>query len=497
MELKFTKKPIRCLYPFYSQVHTQELTQEIRLPDVYPDIGKVLGCWGQVLIRGKEWRSASMGANGGVMAWVMYAPEDGTQPRVVDVWLPLQCRWDFPESADDGFMMLCPKLSNLDARSISARKMMVRSSVDIYGQALGRKTVELAQAPDMPEDVQMLRRSYPVELPVEAEEKQVQFEESVALPGNLPEIYKIVNYQVAPSISESKVLGNRLVFRGQADLRMMYMSEDGTLYNWETEIPFSQFTELDHDYSPSATAWTKPIMTAMELETAEDKQLQIRCGIAVQYTIFDKAMIEVVEDAYSPARDVTIKMEELQLPMLLDEETVEIVGETMVGAESIAAAWPFAEYPKLTMGGDGMQIHMDGQFQMLKHGDEDEWISDTARFEANYPFTSDMENNVFLWMGNISKPEILSGSEDWKVRAIFPVTVQVYSGQPISMVSELQMGDIREPDPDRPSIIVRRAGDKSLWNLAKDYGTTVSAIREANQLADEPVNGQMLLIPIS
>jgi hypothetical protein len=44
---------------------------------------------------------------------------------------------------------------------------------------------------------------------------------------------------------------------------------------------------------------------------------------------------------------------------------------------------------------------------------------------------------------------------------------------------------------------LRRAGDEGLWAIAKDYGSTVQAIREANQLTEEPENGQMLLIPIS
>ena len=184
MEIKFMKKPLKCLQPFFSQIHTQEQTQEIRLPDAYPDIGKILGCWGQVLMRGKEWRSTSMGANGGVMAWVMYAPEDGTQPRVVDVWIPIQCRWDLPENADDGVMTLRPVLTGLDGRGISARKIMVRTCVDSFAQAMRKESLEVAQPPEISDDIQLLTRNYPMELPVEAGEKQVQLEETFSLPDN-------------------------------------------------------------------------------------------------------------------------------------------------------------------------------------------------------------------------------------------------------------------------------------------------------------------------
>ena len=79
----------------------------------------------------------------------------------------------------------------------------------------------------------------------------------------------------------------------------------------------------------------------------------------------------------------------------------------------------------------------------------------------------------------------------------YPVTMHVYYGQTIPVVTSLELGDLKEPDPNRPSVVMRRAGDEGLWAIAKGYGSTVAAIQEANQLDGEPEYGQMLLIPIS
>ena len=37
-------------------VQTAELTQQIKLSDGMPDIGRILAAWGQVILRGKEWQ---------------------------------------------------------------------------------------------------------------------------------------------------------------------------------------------------------------------------------------------------------------------------------------------------------------------------------------------------------------------------------------------------------------------------------------------------------
>lgn len=498
MEVKFIQNTLHCLCPVFSQVHTGEQTQEIRLPDAYPDIGKILGCWGQVLIRGKEWRNGTLGAACGVMAYVLYAPEDGTQPRVVDAWIPMQCRWDVPQCEDDGVMHLIPMLTNLDARGISARKMILRASADTFVQGLSRQAVTVTAPPQLPEDIQLLKRSYPVELPLEAGEKQVQYDERISLPGNLPPMHKLVRCSLTPTVTEQKVLGNRLVFRGQTGVDLMYMTEEGDLHQWQTEFPFSQFTELDRDYSPQATAWVSPIVTAMETDVV-DGQLHLHGGLAAQYTIFDQTMLEMVEDAFSPSRNVNLTIEQLQLPIILDRREMDlpIEGKVTSDAAKILCASALAEYPSVMAGETGTEMHMDGQFQLLSQDTDGQLMGETAHFVAALPFFTDEDNKILLCPGHPAQPEISLAGEGFTIKGNYPVAVQVYTGKAMPMVTQLELGELREPDGDRPSLILRRAGKEGLWNLAKKCGSTVAAIQQANQLSGEPEEDRILLIPVS
>ena len=66
----------------------------------------------------------------------------------------------------------------------------------------------------------------------------------------------------------------------------------------------------------------------------------------------------------------------------------------------------------------------------------------------------------------------------------------------LPMVTALEVGEMLQPDPNRPSLLLQRMGDGDLWSLAKATGSTVEAIRDANGLQDEPAPDQMLLIPV-
>ena len=97
MEMQFDRMPVAYLQKLTDSLRTQEETMELRLPDGMPDIGRVLGAWGQVIVRGKEWNGDHMAVSCGVMAWVLYTPEDEDGVRSVEAWLPFSMKWELPE----------------------------------------------------------------------------------------------------------------------------------------------------------------------------------------------------------------------------------------------------------------------------------------------------------------------------------------------------------------------------------------------------------------
>lgn len=499
MELTFHSSTCHCLRKVISQVQTQEQTQEVRLPDAMPDIERVLGSWGQVMVRSKEWRGSAMSVSGGVMAWVLYAPEDNSEPRSMEVWIPFQMKWDFPETERDGFICATPFLKALDARNISARKLMVRGTVSILGEALEPVEAEIYHPESVPEDVQLLNRSYPVELPQENGEKLFQLEEELAIPATYPAVEHILRYELLPQIAEQKVMAGRLVFRGSCGLHILYSRDDGGVTSWDCEIPFSQYTELDRDYGPNASAWVMPMLTNLELDKDEQQRLQLRCGIAAQYVIYDRVMVDVVEDAYSTGRSVIPKTEQLKLPIRLDQQKEMLNISQTLNAEAgrvVDVCW-MPDHPSQRKNGDVTEFSVPSQFQVLYVDENGQWQCGISRGETLWESRSDPGNRMDCYLRFSGRPQVIPGAQNMELNGEAQLETAVFSEQGLCMVTGLELGEWREPEPDRPSLILRRAGEDRLWDIAKECNSTVEAIRAANQLQEEPADGQMLLIPVS
>lgn len=499
MDLQFHKSILPCLRTVAKEVQTQEQTQEVRLSDGMPDIGRVLASWGQVLLRGKDWRGSGAGATGGVMVWVLYAPEDGTEPRCVESWLPFQVKWDFPDTGRDGTLWVQPLLYGVDARSLSARKLMVRATVGVRGQAVVPSEAELYTPGELPADVYVLKNTYPLMLPVEAGEKLFNLEESLSLPASAPEIEKIYRYTLRPWLTDSKIVADKLVMRGTAMLDLLYRGIDGQIHSHRWELPFSQYAELDREYDTNATARVCLAVTSLELEQSEEEKLAMKAGITGQYVICDRKLAEVTEDAYSPVRAVTPELSRLQVPAVLDDRTETLSQEHTVDTPLLQAVDTvfYPEHPQLQRAGDTVSAVLMGQFQILGYDPEGQLQSVGSRWQDLWSADASADTDVEMMILDTDDPQVMFNGEQAELQMDIPLSVRAVADQGIPMVSGLELGEVNQPNPDRPSLILRRAGTDRLWDIAKSTGSTVDAIQKANGLDREPGSDQILLIPIS
>ena len=497
MEMKFNETSCRCLRRAADQQQVRELTHEVRLPDAMPDIGRVLGCWGQPVVRGKEWRGSSMGVSGGVQAWVLYLPEDGTDVQSLEVWIPWQMKWDLPQTEKDGAIWVSPRIRNMDARTTSARKMMLRCDVSAWGQAMEDVETAICSPENVPGDVQLLTASYPMELPLEAGEKQLLMEEELTLPDTYPALERLLRYELSLQMQEQKMMASRLVFRGKALLHMLYLS-GGKLCVWEQEIPLSQFADLEREYGPNASAQITPVLTDLELEKQEDRLL-LKAGAAAQYVIFDRVMVELAEDAYSPARQVEPRLQELKLPRRLEQSVTEMVIRQPMKADVgqvVDVCW-MPDHPRYQQSGDVAELNLPGQFQMLYRDDTGALQWGTVRYDQQVKIPSDSGTVLDGSILPEGMPQGTPNADGAELTAAFRLETTAYARDGQKMLCGLEMGELRQPDPARPSLILRRFDNGGLWELAKSCGSTVEAIRRANGLEAEPENGRMLLIPVN
>lgn len=483
MQLQWNKRSCPYLKTLVRQVQTQEQTQQLRLPEELPDMGRVLCAWGQSIIRSKEQRGDTILVSGGVSGVVAYLPEDGSFARSVEVWIPFQVKWTSQQTQRECPIRCTSLLRSMDARILSARKIMVRANISVLAEALEPTETEVTTPAEQAE-VQILKKTYPAVLPREAGEKVLAFEEEITLAN----VKKWISWQIHPALTEQTVLRGRLVMRGVGQLHYVYQDESGQIGSGWQDIPFAHFAELEKEYDKEATADVMMAVAGLETEPTEGG-IRVQGSFMAQYVIWERELLEVAEDAYCPNGEVQFSVQPLMLPMELDDRYQTLIARPQFHEGKILDVSFFPSHPDQYREENEIHVSLNGLFQILYEDMDGNLQTVTENWDQEFAVSAASDSQVATTLKQITGQEQGLGFE-------LKLGLHTQADQQIPMITELEMGQMRQPDADRPTLVLRRMDRETLWEIAKQTGSTMEAITQANGLTQEPEQGQMLLIPI-
>jgi len=370
---------------------------------------------------------------------------------------------------------------------------MVRTNTCVRMQAFVPGEYGLYQPEHVPEDVQLLQKKCQLTVPGEAGEKAFTLEENLEMNPSEPKPEQVIRISLTPQVLEKKVLADKLIFRGVGVVHILYRAGDGHLYSRDFDVPFSQYEELNREFDPEATVSLEMVVTNLELEDTPEGIFHLRAGMSGQYVIYDAVTADITADAYSPFRTVDMKWQPLDVPGIREQsiQTVTAQADPRVDIMRPVDVTFWTDPPYISRDGEFTEADLSGTFGLLYYDPEGQlqYVSSSWEHQMQYPDGEVMRLQMTLRPGG--KAQLGAGM----LCADLQIESDGVSDTPVQMICGMELGQPAEPNPQRPSLVVTRAGSSSLWELAKNHGSTVSRIQEANDLQAEPAGDRILLIP--
>lgn len=480
MELSFRSISFDCLAQTVSEPQYQELTGETSLPESMPDIGQIMDCFGLVLIQSKTVENGTLTVTGGVRAGILYRADEDHPLERIDLYLPFLVRKQ-AQTEQDTVFFYWGWLRNLDARRINPRKILVRGELGSEFTVLTPKTCEIRALEDKPSSLECREITRSISVPKAWAERELSLADEVLLPEQLPDMSRLLKWNLDVTVTDSRVLGSKVVFQGDFVLRTLYADPKEKLHVWTERIPYSQYAELDSDI-PDGTASIQPILRSFELDTdgqPQSRRLLINLTATAQIIGRCFVPVTVIEDAYALEGNLEGTWETVDLAGCEELHStdqrlsIELPGPGNDVIET--SAWVDRAAGSQGLAVNGIILYQD-QHDVLQ----------SKRFRTNV-------NPEFG--GRITEVEILSPYLQSN-RIDLPLRIQCAADQSRS-VHMLTGGHLEETNgADRPALIVSRCRGP-IWDIAKAYQSTVTAICQANGLDGSDLTGEtMLLIPL-
>lgn len=502
MELELRQDYMSCWDSVFQTTITQEESAETIVPDNCPDILQILDGEGTLLLQNKEPTDGRAEFSGQVQATILYQPDGEEGVCSLGLNLPFTARAEGPALTRRCGLTVQPWVQTVDVRMVNPRKVQVRVSYQLEVIGWQPQNLALAAGVAESEDCQVKQRlgeyaSYQVSA---VQEKSFTYSDSLAVPGGLPPVDTLLRFRPDCVCTESKIIGAKLVFKGEARISLLYRGENGNLYSAFFPLPFSQIMDAGEAGEESDCQLDILFTQATCRVEEEGRSVSLELALLAQAVIGRAETRPILTDLYSTTHQLDVEEKSYQGWELLDQgtaqDTVRQVLECGLPGEGI--------YDVRVRPGRLTQTKQESE--LLLQGEADVFVLYAAQggliqslhrkvpVSHRLPWREGKHTAAFTIPRDGTAAPVGNGIE-----VTFPVefTWRIVGERSLPGVSRVQLGEPLEQEESGPSVIIRtvRPGE-DLWDIAKAYLTTEGEIAEANALeAGALRTGQLLLIP--
>lgn len=497
MELK--KNLMQCYQKMLDIALTQEETQEAIVPDARPDILRIVSVNGQICLHEKSVVEEQLSIKGQVEATLLYLPEEGDEMQKITVKIPFHCQAPSQPLNDGDDLFVIPTLCRGEARILNPRKILLRTEVLLEISGFQRNDLALSCCVEQASEhgIQELVVEKEIRPLCAVETKHFTFDENITLQGK-EDLEEVLSLRISPYCNESKLIGNKLIFKGDTELQILYRNTLGEVEQSRHLLPFSQIMETD-DCGEEARSQVELVVESFYLSESGERNLSLTLDFLAQATIRGEKHLSLLTDAYSTQHLLTVDKETHTLVTVAEEFqaplSVRQIFETTMPVQHIADTWVAGSRVNQSREGEMLHFSCDLLISLLCCDESGAW--NTLEFSHTLEHEIDCATGILACCRCITTGEVYATPAPGGVEIRFSPQFHysLVETEPVTVVAASVLGEARERGMS--SVVLRLPQEKeSLWDIAKNYGSTISQIQKANCLEDDTLPlGQMLLIP--
>lgn len=485
---------------------------DIIVPDVKPDILKILQVDADAVVTKKETSDGKLTAEGDVHLKILYIPDcDGARIKSICTSFPFTYKLERTGIGENMCADVSADASKVEFRLINSRKMSVKTIVGLDVCVCTSKELELVTGV-ADEAAQVMR--VPITLAAAAAdcERELVIKESLEIPSGKVSVSEILKIDTKINDKSIKAVTGKALVQGTVGASVLYAGDNSELEFAEFDLPFTEVFDVA-DLNESSECEIDYKIRDAYFETQEDSDgdiriIQLELVVGAHIKAVDRVQTEIIDDCYMPR---------LQTELTRASETVDEVictpnmQNTMREIISIDGNAPkiigvYHVVTKAEVSGTSVENN-----KIFVEGTIDAYIlylTDSAEmpvysYRKQIPFNASMEGEgAKPGMECDVKAEVehagysLNVANEVELRMILSVSAKIIRKRELALIKSMDVTDNAEGAKRGIIIYFVQNGDR-MWDIAKRYRASIAEIAECNEIApDEKLSsGMQLIIP--
>jgi len=483
---------------------------DLIVPDVKPDILKILQVNATSCISSKEISDGRLTISGRADITVLYLPDKedmGVQS--------IRTSYDFTHKCEKSvidencYATVVSDISKVDFHVINSRKLSLKAIVSIDCEIISAKEISFLTALEG-ENVHTKTQTHDFNTLSVMRDFDFFIKDAIEIPSGKASIGEILNIDYRICDKEFKMISEKVVVKGVLAVCVLYTDCDGKIEYTEAELPFTEVFDLP-ETDENSTCEINFCTCDCYFDTSEDSDgdrriINLEISVCAEIKASTTRSIETITDLFCPGNDTEITKSEKSLNRVICSPTAKntlreniTIDSSLPKIERLYNVITHAFITKTRLERDKLFIEGKVIAYILYIADNPPIYSHKAEIPFSYALDCSgacegMDCAISCEAGHTSFH--LNSSIEVEIRCILGISANISDRHDISVIEDVNFQPIPKERKKGLVIYFVKPGD-TLWNIAKNYSVSPEQIAEFNKLSDKNSisPGQKLVIP--
>ncbi len=494
--------------------YQSNLDDDYNLADYKPDIMKIIKYQGKIITDEVRVSNQCIFITGRLQFQILYLGESGSSSiSSLTGEIPMREKINMDQIEELDPVEVTAKVNDMNITVINSRKINIRAIVDFHALAYQMTDEQIPVHLENEEQYQILRSEREALQLIENKKDIVRIRQEFMLPQDKPNATELLWSTASIQGIHTNLQEHEMQVSADADVCILYKSTEETPFEW-MEITIPVQGSMECSMGKNGEHYQTRIInlnTQMELredDDGESRNVALDIYMEIELSIWKEERINMIEDLYALDKEIHIQRKNIYLQQLLqkNDARIKVAGELPLDelepAIYLCGAEGTVSIDDTQLLEDALQVTGRLLVEVLYLTSDD--VIPLSSAKKSFPIEARLETGPIHSQDRISLESSveqlrvsLEDPQTASVKGEIQLNLMVFSQEETPVIEEIQLEESNEEQlQKRPGMTGYLVGrEDTLWQIAREYNTTVADLMEINQLTEEVLRpGQKLLI---
>ncbi len=457
-----------------------EVTGDIIVPDIKPDIVSIINANGTSYIYKEDITNGRVRIDGNIDTYIVYLADNG-ENRSIQTTLSLSENIEDGAITEKSFAKQKIFLENIEAKVLNERKISLKAIVKIKSEIYEKSEIEINNDFEELQDVQKLKETLDIKSVVGINKVKTSIKEDISADSGY-EVAEILKTNVEISNLENKISFNKVLAKADANVKIIFLAEDGRIGIASSNIPVMSFIDMEKITDKNICTVDYNIRNMLFKVNSKENNSTITCQIEFEVSCeaYENKQIDVIQDMYGIKTNINFNKKYVEVETNNNEILEKININESFKVEDILNILDVNCYPKLVStkkSGNSYNHECELVLDIYYEADSRNGLN-VKTTTIPFMIKNEIEDGIEF---NISNRQFTTNNENVSCDIDILYKKNNSDIKKISIIEDVNIDELEDENEYKMCMYFVKPGD-TIWKIAKEFKVCMNDIVSINNI---------------